>query len=129
MQTYENKMHQGKQILLNASCKLHFGCKFVPRSVGDSFLHLARQPLMFFENHKNQVDACLGAAGRNAQDLKGVLRSADVRFAITDLCFGFDTSALAYGKGGGSLRAFRLACCGQWAIGNGRYKKKSKRCP
>ena len=26
-----------------------------------------------------------------------------------DLCFGFDTPALAYGKGGGSLRAFRRA--------------------
>ena len=31
------------------------------------FLPLTRQPLVFFENHKNQVRASFGAAGRNAQ--------------------------------------------------------------
>ena len=32
-----------------------------------------------------------------------------VESEVVDLCFGFDTPALAYGKGGGSLRAFRRA--------------------
>ena len=30
-------------------------------------LHFARQPLVFFENHKNQVDVHFGLAGRNAR--------------------------------------------------------------
>ena len=32
-----------------------------------------------------------------------------VESEVMDLCFGFDTPALAYGKGGGSLCAFRRA--------------------
>ena len=49
-----------------------------------------------------------GTGGR----FEGGLRSADLRFAISDFCFGFDTPALVYDKGGGfmqSLRAFRWA--------------------
>ena len=34
---------------------------------GTIILHFARQPLVFFENHKNQVLASFGAAGRNAR--------------------------------------------------------------
>ena len=34
---------------------------------GIVFLPLARQPLVFFENHKIQVGGQFGSAGRNAQ--------------------------------------------------------------
>ena len=46
-----------------------------------------------------------GAGGR----FEGGHGSADLRFAITDLWFGFDTPALAYGKGGGFNRSAHSA--------------------
>ena len=54
------------------SSKSHLrNCIFDARSHQDPsrilFFHLARQPLVFFENHKNQVRDRFGAAGRNAQ--------------------------------------------------------------
>ena len=60
-----------------------------------------------------QMDRNSGMRGGAGGRLDGGLRSADLRLQVesevVDLCFGFDTPALAYGKGGGSLRAFRLA--------------------
>ena len=79
------------------------------------FLLLARHWLVFFENHKISPTVVLrrpggmrgGAGGR----LDGGLRSADLRFAISDLWFRFDTPALAMRQGRRiqSLRAFRRA--------------------
>ena len=85
----------------------------VPPSI--SFLLLARHWLVFFENHKIDRMVVLrrpggmrgGAGGR----FEGGLRSADLRFAISDLCFRFDTPALAIRQGRRiqSLRGFRRA--------------------
>ena len=48
-----------------ANCIFDASSHQVPSGI--SFLPLARQPLVFFENHKNQVADRFGAAGRNAQ--------------------------------------------------------------
>ena len=81
------------------------------------FLQLARHWLLFFENHKIQVYGHFGSAGRNARGrwgrlLRGLEICRDEIASGVGRCgfwFGFDTPALAYGKGGGSLRAFRRA--------------------
>ena len=92
------------------------------------FLQLARHWLVFFENHKIQVYGQLGSAGRNARGCWGrLLRGLEIcRDEIASgvgrcgFCFGFDTPPLIrQGRRIQSLRAFRLACCGQWATGNG----------
>ena len=80
---------------------------------GIVFLHLARRVPSEMKSHKIRWTVVLrrpggmrgGAGGR----LDGGLRSADLRFAISDLCFGFDTPALAIRQGRRiqSLCAFR----------------------
>ena len=53
-----------------------------------------------------------GAGGR----FEGGQRSADLRFAITDLCFGFDTPALLYETGGGFNRYAHSAGPSAWHV-------------
>ena len=64
------------------------------------------------ENHKNQVDACFGSAGRNAQGRWGdCWGGCDLQIEIGRIGFGLgsDTPCHVYDKGGGSFRAFRRA--------------------
>ena len=91
------------------------------------FLLLAQHWLVFFENHKISPVVILGrpggmrggAGGR----FEGGQRSADMRFAISDLCFRFDTPALAIRQGRRiqSLRAFRRA--GKKEMGRGKRQE------
>ena len=88
---------------------------FEPRSCPHSFFS-ARSALASVKEKRTKA-RLMGGLGRPGGrhggaggDLRGV-RSADFRFAITDLCFRFDTPALAIRQGRRiqALRAFRRA--------------------
>ena len=90
-------------------------------------LHFARQPLVFFENHKiNRVvdlrRPC-GMHGAAGGDMRGS-EICKMWSENTDLWFGFDTPALAIRQGRRiqSLRAFRWA--GKREQGRGKMENR-----
>ena len=125
----------------NMQAKMHvaaciFDAKTYQGQAKTIFCQLARQLLVFSENHKISRAVILrrpggmrgGAGGR----FEGGLRSADLRFAISDLWFGSDTPALAIRQGRRiqSLRAFRQAEKREEGRGKrdeGRGKKEERR--
>ena len=117
---------------------MHFRCIFVTPSVGDKFFAFGSASAERNENHKNQVDACFGSAGRNAQvrwgDFWGV---CDLQIEIGILIFRLRirhaVPCLRQGRRIQSLRAFRRArfidAMVQWCSGKVRREEDNEEMP
>ena len=109
MQTVSWNMKSIKE----AVWSLHFWCIFVSWSIVNSYLASCSALAIVFAKSQNQVGGRFWVAGRNAQvrwgEIWGGFVICRLRLAGLDFVFGSDTPCHAYGKGGGSLRAFRQA--------------------